>query len=151
MSNPEQIVVSLEMAKRLKEAGWEQEGTFFHWICGSNAWREVQNIEVWEKIEGEWGTGREVKDLEHYSAPTAEEIILTLPKGWKFREQSQEEYISKNGDPYVKNGIIAVYYSWESQQKFPHEISCGEGNSLADSAAEMWLFLKKENLLPSEK
>lgn len=64
---PESIVVSLDYAKRLKEAGWPQyRGEVFGWF---------------EDASGDWSVCvvESFPEDDHIAAPTAEEILRRLP------------------------------------------------------------------------
>jgi len=156
MNNSEQITVSLEVAKRLKEAGWEDEETQFWWVFPEKKWSGDED-QKWQcvydgacnnamdnnagytrpnepltysliQIEGGNEYSNDIKILEKYAAPTAEEILRELPSSIQvYRTRARE-----NGwtCAYAVQGILL------------------KGKSGADVTANMWLHLKANNLLP---
>jgi hypothetical protein len=87
--------VSLETAKRLKEAGWPQDTTDNHWFeyCGK------EKIEVKPGLSTNRITGGNFKN---YDAPDVSDLLAALPKGtwlnifnhsleWQVQEKNQEE------------------------------------------------------------
>ena len=131
------ITVSLELAKELKEAGYPQE-SLFYWIndsidseyfIGGN----FQNNEDEEEpyIDFDW-LKEEKRDF--YSAPTVAELGEALPK----RVGEGRLVIEWNDIESVKSWLVRYYGG-----------SGGYGcqKKLADAMAKMWLYLKKEGLL----
>src|SRR3990167_5893854 len=74
-SAPSSIVVSLEMAKKLKKAGWPQDKFLFVW---NGAYHPDKSEHVnWlsrKKVGKDWA------EAETFTAPTAEEILRRLPE-----------------------------------------------------------------------
>ena len=136
------ITVSLEWAKKLKEAGWFQENSVHHWIYGGIRW-EIERIEIWETIEGEWGSGRKIENLQIFSAPTAEEILRRLPKCISAETASQEGGVL---DIYPNDGCWNLAY--RNDEGFAVRDAAALYPSLANAAAAMWIYLKEHNLLP---
>jgi hypothetical protein len=74
MSNLTDHVVSLEIAKELKEAGYPQN-TLFSWFNGNyTSKRELDNWTVASSLQTHGGLKK------HYTAPLASEIVELLPK-----------------------------------------------------------------------
>lgn len=147
----DQQVVSLDLAKQLKEAGYPQRidengrhplSTFFYWqefclkrtdIC---EWFLMWNSKR-EKDGRSWYAGRVI------AAPTVAELGEELP-----------QIITSNriGDGWL---IIEKYQGgsdhaviWKIRYEMHGEIAVEkQGYSEADARARMWLYLKKENLL----
>lgn len=133
-SSAESIVVSLELAKQLKKAGYPQKfsvgnfGYCVHTCTGIHGWTD------WSAGEkglydgsGEYG----IDDDTNYFivAPSAEEILRRLPFGYWHIEQE------KNGgaDFVVVDNLTNRFY----------------GETLADAAARCYCYLAENNLLPS--
>lgn len=86
-------VVSLELAKKLKENGFPQT-TLCHWVEIYNKGKmQVFFDDHWDTISGEWGDGSTIADHVNYAAPLATEIGELLPFNntlpfWQFIEPS---------------------------------------------------------------
>lgn len=129
------ITTSLEMCKKLKEAGWPQDGTEFFWRTSVGLDAEI----IWDKGHvGGW-------NKYFYAAPTAEEILRRLPK--KIVQVPKFSY----GDPEVlmltanmtTNDLWYVRYLSSRIQQY------GEADaSLANAAAAMYCYLSENKLLP---
>ncbi len=110
--------VTLETAKKLKEAGFPQK-TYMLWAVYVNERAIlIPSYETSPELA--------VDGIVHYAAPTAEEVLDQLP----------ECLISKTKDGYI---IMC------SQKEF--ERNTWKDESLAEAAAKMRLYLKKEGLL----
>ena len=118
----EKYVVSLSLAKKLKEAEWAKE-TEFIWARGF-----VDLSAFWFKYDSE----------EVLPAPLAEEILEELPKR-----------IAKPMITYllditpIKGGNIIRYieYNWL------HVLIDKEAPKLSDALAQLWLWLKENGYL----
>jgi hypothetical protein len=66
---PESITVGLEWAKKLKEAGWPQDQSQFHWLRRGDQW----DVSFWRE-------GGRLGFDEGIASPTAEEILRRLPE-----------------------------------------------------------------------
>ena len=122
---PEDIVVGLETAKKLKAAGWENGDAthYFYWMDIRDNYNEG---EVCPQVESVYCNCPMIA-----SAPTAEEILRELPTTQIcYREDGVSIYVGIGGrQKTVKKTII--------------------GETLANAAASMWLYLKENNLLES--
>lgn len=119
------ITVSLEWAKKLKEAGWPQD-SFLYWFH-----LEGLNSLTSEKIEA--------SAIEYIAAPTAEEILRRLPR------------VSLSGDECYLQAERIIKETWNVEYEGTDGISRSEGfadESLANAAAAMWCYLSDNNLLP---
>ncbi len=156
---PESITVSLEMAKKLQESGWMANPTIFSWG---------------KTMEGEWtilkpGTewfltgfehycegimeGKPIELKDHLAAPTAEEILRELPP---HRIDAKKNGDVVGYDLYCKQcfGVDAMEGRWKVWY-FRFRDGCElaplgmpqYADTLANAAAEMWIYLKENNLL----
>ena len=121
----EQKVVSLELAKELKKAGYKQEGLFY-W-CGDE-----------DIIVVEYDLNNNAKEMVSNFicfAPTAAELGEVLPDKIKCPFGKAELFLQKE----------FVYYA----KKLKHiAIVCSElATTEAEARAKMWLYLKKEKLI----
>ena len=130
MNTPESICVSLEMAQRLKSAGWPQE-SIFRWIELSD-----EQFILWTKSDYE-GTMKEDEEFDGIhgwsifaDAPTAEEILRKLPM----------HSIHGNSKGY----IVTVDDLHDEKGRFAHH---EQDFSLANAAAAMFLFLSENKFL----
>lgn len=146
MSTPESIVVSLEWAKKLKDAGWPQGNyaedvrSHFYWyntIDGLNNWKIISLEDI-----------RGLISKFEIAAPTAEELLRRLPEYFDDAEMRDGIY-KRFWLVAQKDGNWTVCYSdGHCQIKKgigPMRIT---GDTLANAAASMWIFLKENNLLP---
>lgn len=131
---PESITVYLETAKKLKEAGWSQTKCEFYWI---DLYIDDKKLMCKHCLEKPFGSYDEIA-----AAPTAEEILRELPK---MLEIDNEWYhISIRSDSTVKDHWYISYLTLEKEKE-----KCFQqgSNGLANAAAEMWIYLKTNNLL----
>lgn len=116
--------VSLELSKQLKEAGYPQEASHY-WCWNPNV---QPNLAVNDQGHRPETGGNDM----FCASPTADEILDQLPelKGWDLlvKLYSPDWYI--------------VYELWHGDSLYE---SIGQwDDSLADAAAKMWLYIKKE-------
>ena len=128
MIEPQSITVSLEWAKKLKEAGWKQIGFF---------WKT-------EKSGGITGWSGDTskppkEDLDWIAAPTAEEILRRLPHQIVLETHPLFLQAMPDGDEWK----IAYWTFRIEKGVWKNE------DSLANAAAAMWCYLEENNLLPS--
>jgi hypothetical protein len=154
MNAPESIVVSLEMAKRLKKAGWTQQGAWLYWSeqqtygPPEERWVLRQPGFGWScgcvvgmKAETPCsGCGTFPNDC---AAATAEDILQRLPReiihGGK--------HLLLSAEPNVFHQVGHGWKTYYSTGGGTVEIGSGEHESLANAAAAMWLYLKESKLL----
>ena len=144
MTTPEQITVSLEVAKRLKAEGWGQDVSSHHWTY----WEDTEDEEVnewilwagvtFETYVAEFDPVKELKD--HLAAPTAEEILRGLPKKMDGAYLPMWLQILPDGDEWK------VEYACHPELIDRMEV-WKEADTLANAAAEMWIYLSTNNLL----
>ena len=122
-------VVSLELSKQLKEAGYPQEGIWW-WIKGKNHMKG--------KIELSLDNPSSTVGFVHWSkiavAPTVAELGEALPKRYA-------SMINDNDN----EGYQAMCWCMSNE---PRDIKPMYAPTEADARAKCWLYLKKENLLP---
>lgn len=135
-SSPESIVVSLDLAKQLKEAGWPQEDSVLYW----NA-----DITHGEAVRVSLGIKRKSMYEENIAAPTCEEVLRRLPPALELEGKcctidcTKEIHISGGIDKgkWLVGYEDCVDYSY-------YQIA----DTLVNAAAQMWLYLQSHNLLP---
>lgn len=120
----EQHVVSLELAKELKEVGYPQEGEFW--------WVEFGKDLEFSEITAHKRAYNYEPPTRLTNAPLASEIMEKLPETIK-----DSQRYSVMIDKYKKG--YGVNYSFMS---FHHQ-----GDTLVDALAKMYIYLAKNNLL----
>jgi hypothetical protein len=131
--------VSLELAKQLEEAGYDGGHEFYFAEYGSRGdFTRVDYVEL-------------ANDLNEHTAipaPTADEILDQLPATFLEVTTYLPLTIEVNASVSESGRSVCIRYgSPQSVVNRPH--ICGN-ESLADAAAKMWLYLKKEGLLKNE-
>lgn len=118
--------VSLELSKQLKEAGYPQKDSDFTW-SGDKLFPAVKGVEFTEDT----------------AAPTADEILDQLP--------STIEEVEIDGDNYGMCELAIWKEEKDYSVNYLDEDSYPElqetEDVLADAAAKMWLYLKKQKLV----
>ena len=124
----EQQVVSLDLAKQLKEAGYKQEGLWWWNIHGPN---EFTNHAICNVL----GTknGDKIRVGKGFVAPTVAELgeVLKHPNQdiLSYHPKSLPDWTGSTWIMY-RNGKVII-----------------EGNTEANARAKMWLYFKKKGLL----
>ncbi len=133
MSTPESICVSLEMAKRLKEAGWQQNPYIFEWQIYNFGSKDHIDLVCYhsEEFKMKGAKSSAYKKIEFYSAPTAEEILRKLP-----------EIIEES-----RLNCIVVLKGWCVSYADPLKAFSFEDESLANAAAACYCYLAEHDLL----
>lgn len=119
-NGPESIVVSLEWAKKLKEAGWPQD--------------HGENVMYWRKKRDDFVLGGWC--VYALAAPTAEEILRRLPDTLENRLH----------EPLQIFRMMPNSVGWRMMYGLSHS---ADGDTLANAAAKMFVFLAKQKLLPT--
>lgn len=119
----ESIVTSLEISKKLDAAGYPQKESINYW-CFLNT--EEEPIVV--------GLKRPKDD--EIAAPTAEEILRRLPG-------------KITGPLYLDVQFKGEPRKWRVAFCGSQSIYLELEDSLANAAAQMWIYLKENNFLPS--
>lgn len=121
MTNLSNHCVSLEIAKELKAAGYDQESTIFGYYENADTHELLYSPEL-KPMMDKW-----------IAAPLASEIGELLPAKLGFKRLCIYHF---EDDGW--------HISYEEMDRYWHrEIDKSE----ADARAKMWLYLKKENLL----
>lgn len=162
MNQPTSITVSLDMAKKLKEAGWPQGEQIFYFTNAHNIAEypedgyelEIGEFHLSGKTFLEWAPVEKLNGHLSFAAPTAEEILRRLPTRIK-RFGDKEEFFLKVAPFRTGGGLPRVFFvgyetipikdgeSVTHMMKFePRE------PSLANAAAAMWCYLSDNKLLP---
>lgn len=128
--------VSLELAKALKEKGFPQEAKFY-WNRLSDC---PDGTEDWNLVDFKMTTAIEV-----YAASTADEILDRLPQILQIEGKKYQLFISMGVD---RQSFLVYAYELDYNDNAPFPIRMC--HSLGDAAAQMYLYLKKEGLLPDE-
>lgn len=134
-------VVSLDIAKELKEAGYPQEGLWWWQRHGKRKWDLECSVYLGES---------EYSD-DDIVAPTVAELGEALPrdihipnrktndlrdrKSYFFRSEKVDEGV------FCKNGWDVGYVGR------PYALHYEQANTEANARARMWLYLKKEGLI----
>jgi hypothetical protein len=138
MKIPEELCISLELAKKMKAADFPQTSWF--------VWAKFEGKE-WELMQLSEAVSYENTVCEEWcAAPTAEEIIDVLPEG--IRTGNQGHHTS--ADLLMKrysDGYYVQYESWccGSSDTFLSKIDM----KYSEAAGMMWLCLKEEKLFPT--
>lgn len=125
--------VSLETAKKLKEAGF-RHGTYLCWTT----WSEYASMGIGTDL-GPYYRMQGYQDfiLDWVSAPTTDELLEELPYRITRENYIAELWIHKNSSDYV------VCYTGQ-----PHtDNKYFENESLPEALASMWIYLKQQDLL----
>lgn len=125
-------VVSLELAKELKAAGYPQDNCLFMWT-----YDPIKKLAYVHDSDTIFNFEKEEDLLT--AAPLASEIGEMLPVGMStFRVNTKwEEWIKE------KSFCVTNFDEEDPLADFVHEY----GSSEADARAKMWLYLKKNGLL----
>lgn len=129
----EQIVVTLELAKKLKETGYPQESLFYY---------EFDLDET--EIGGDIATLRFREDCiwlntdDSYSAPTATELLNELPEVIVVKNKVHSFWCNKI------DGLYRCGYDENCYEEYGFQ---EDDKSMANAMAKLYLELKKEGLL----
>ena len=130
-------IVSLELAKTLKEKGFPQKGNYFNWVNADGEYKVYSALYEFQLADYKSSIGLEC------AAPTADEILDLLP-----------EYVldDKRDMAGLKCGKWNKKYWTEYHCTFNSLVKRIESESLADALAEMWLYLKEpKNIVECQK
>jgi hypothetical protein len=142
MIKPEIFCVSLEVAQKLKEAGWDKE-TLFVWYFTKCVGEKDNN---WKLLSSYYKyDGFVIQDrLDRiYSAPTSSEIDLP-PDTPCYKAVGGKyccfQYDSEDGDTYWHE-----LYEEKGLGEYSPEMFYADTE--VEAKAEMWLYLKENNLI----
>ena len=138
----EQQVVSLELAKKMKELGFEQE-SYLYWV-------NVKSTQPQSDVNF-WGIWRGMKDeilgvdvSKNISAYTVAELGEMLPaEVWLLNEPPFKKQYLLTINRYTKSNDWSVSYVRKDDQDFIDERAKTE----ADARAKMLIYLKENNLI----
>jgi len=111
-------VVSLELSKQLKEAGYRQEGLW---------WWQLTGFPIEEYYNGKLTNNPNNETLRAIIAPTVAELGEALP----------DTFVSGQLDIKSNKPHTFACYGWS-------QIPQQEADTEANARAKMWLYLKKE-------
>ena len=134
------IIASLEMAKKLEKSGWTQHSSLFYWMTDQNKVRKPVIFEE-SKYPDRYG--------DCFDAPTAEEILKELPEALDKDRKNFHAGTISGLNMFRLDDKWTVRYSYRGEEKT--EIKCYEfSDTLADASAQMWIYLKKNDMLTSD-
>lgn len=129
-------VVSLDLAKQLKEAGYPQ-GTEFYW---HRRGKDVSENPAYKSRVIDQRTLNTMSDQGSYvAAPLATELLEQLPP--RIEGEDLEVYKGIGGPDYH------YYVQYAARRHNEGVLQCLGAESLPDALAQMWLWLKKEGHL----
>ena len=139
----EQICVSLELAKQLKEAGYPQESLFY--VDEASKQTTYPNTEfrkIIREVDGK------LTNTEYFSSPTASELLEELPNYISDTPDGFYLHIAKWHEEIEKEPYQCFYKPAKGNVKRAFEnFAEFRGNTTQDALAKMWLYLKQNNLL----
>lgn len=122
--------VTLQTAKKLKEAGFPQKGDYW-WSNVLQDKFDLSSEQTWQCGHGKYFHVDFENEEVNIAAPTAEEVLELLP-----RKIAQREWIR-----ILRGSHDRLWHiTYGHHRKVRDE-------SLAEASAKMWLYLKKNNLL----
>jgi hypothetical protein len=132
----EDQVVSLELAKKLKEAGYKQKGLWW-WYEHKQRGKDDDFSECLVLDNEPDYTMHPREDWNKYVAPTVAELGERLPEAVEINN-----YICSLMINPCKGGWAVYYSSYNGKEGYSIT-----ADTEADARAKMWLYLKKEGLL----
>lgn len=144
--------VSLETAKKLKEAGWVQRTTEQHWyeFCGEMPHKADAPIPGLSKLKRDWD---DTENWVCFDAPDVSELLEALPSDLEYKASTKEvsgfdgtrPLNLTMGHTTIDKGYYALYSDPHPANKVP--VYYGHGITLVEALASLWLELKKQKLL----
>jgi hypothetical protein len=130
---------SLELSKKLKEAGFPQESTFTYVKdFQTREYKLASFQDPWHgAVTNYYAAGRDDVDHPMFAAPTAEEILERLPAMHKGHSLT----IGRSGNGQNWN-VAYLYENWAIDNAYGFA-----SDNLAEAAGKMYLYLKENNLL----
>jgi len=130
-------IVSLELAKRMKELGWKKE-TYFYWINISDERNTWDIVDYYH---------RGLKILKSYIAPFFAEIWEELPMTIEKQVDDRLGFFDLTMIKNNKNETIIVYFSEILKRRLREgNKPCFDINP-AEAAGEMWCWLVENKYL----
>ena len=130
------ICVSLELAKQLKEAGFPQE-SLFYWVYPGTWWGDGDEPLLFERGHFFRSSTFVVGKDCGIPAPTVAELGEALPA-----------YLDNNNTPTL---TLDKGDGWDCCYKDRKQHHLVGAEKMSDVLAKMWLYLKKEGLLGGKK
>ena len=130
----EQQIVSLELSKQLKEAGYEQEGIWW-W----NIDTAYKNPRIVVEPTGKWAEFNIIKHC--IVAPTVAELGKRLPV------EIEKDLDYYRLDIEKENKYWRIRYYYYTRDYGDEVLHTVEADTLANAMAEMWLYLKERGLI----
>jgi hypothetical protein len=145
--------VNFELSKQLEEKGFPQDQCQYYWteLKGNKGLIDIisggmpsVNIRPKFPIDGAWETAERIGRDVLFAAPTNDEVLELLPSEIKKDDSWYSIVISKTKVDYwidyryIDHGKIVHLY--------PYMFS-PTSNSLADTAAEIFIYLKEQKLI----
>lgn len=123
---------NLELSKQLKEAGYRQVAYLYHIQYSDDPQTNRSTLATYSNLDFEYQHPDKEHDKRRFASPTADELLDQLPS------------ILKGKFLNLYKRVDGWHISYELPDRFFHrEVE----TDLADAAAKMWLYLKKQNLL----
>ena len=130
----ENHVCSLEMSKKLAEAGWKKE-TEFWWIDRQDNVKNARNKGF--ELCSEYDFAYYNRDAIKYPAPLATDILEELPPA--FKEDDYQISMEMENECFW-----CVMYTNVHTQTVDYET---KDKSFINALTQMWLYLKQEKIL----
>jgi len=130
----EKYVVSLELAKKLKEAGWEKETVYWWWERRSSSGKLITQEARYKDDPPIFLDGNTVEIIA--PAPLAEEMLEELPK--KITKHSLTYWLTMDyDDAYIMTYSDCDWFA----------IVQSMDKKLSNALARLWLWLKENGYL----
>ena len=119
--------VSLELSKKLKEAGYEQEGEWYYSLI-LDAKEASLMMKKDTKSFKTWGRIQDGGIVRYFVAPTLGELIRKMPIDGQYIVHQAADDI------------------WHCERRY-HNTPMRRSNTPEDACAKMWIYLKQEGLI----
>jgi hypothetical protein len=138
MKELKDITTSLDVSKKLKEAGYKQDSILYWWQNDC----DEDHTQLRNRIPNNQSLS--IHKWFVYSAPTTDELLEQLPP-----DVSDRWILSINAIDYDDYKEYEVGYTkyFEDNGVWAYKDKYFQDKKLPDALAEMWLYLKKEGLL----
>lgn len=140
------LTVSLDTAKRLKEAGWQQLTYFVYAESG---------IDNYFAIAKEWALDRGVNLNNHLPAPTLQEILEELPQSiWN--GICQDDKLAVQCSAWLEMEVLSDFENETkiylfvykcSKEKCNNKFFSTDNHNPTEAVAQLYLKLKENNLI----
>jgi|GEM_PF-4312247 len=134
----ENICCDLEISKSLKEKGFRQDGLWI-WVIAK---RPSDGVVLFDR------TTAKNCNVDKYSAPTAEELLMELPKVLE-NDVYDDFYLDLR--IYEKESECFYKDRWEERTLYINDEKVSfVDKKLCNALAKMWIYLKDNGLLKSK-